>query len=606
MMEFEGIHLMTKRSMTGLLAATLCFQLLGAVDTEKRPDGLQILSADYIGAWKEFYPTQALANGDQDAAARFETLSSKRIEMWLRINRETLARLDELGPPADFSDRVDRKILRRTLRMEMNRWSETCGEGRRPAWVTGIISQALTHVLVRRQFSQAERRRAMIQRLRGILRMCREARSILCAGSTDETHRSISGLRRAARFFRDGLPAWSEGGTGNPGIDLPAPLCKETAAAVDALADYMEDHLLPRCRATAFMGREAYDRSLRLYTGLDISSGQLASRAREEIRRVRHRILALARGYVAGKYPDKPLPEDADKLVTVAMTDMEANRESNQEDFLQRFLGLIDRAEAFVVHKKLAPVPSQRTLVTALSPPHFAGAAVGGVYPAGPFDPSADTLFYLPTVSDRADPSTRDGFYRSFNNHFNTMIITHEIVPGHYLQLKMAAAHPRPVRALFGGDLFAEGWASLCEEITLDHGWDGNHPLTRLAHLRKRLENAVRAYVSVRVHCDGWEKNRVTDFAVNTGWLPPQFALNLWQRVMTSPLQLTSYFLGYTAFADAYRAEQVRRGDSFSVMNFSRRVLAAGSVPIDLLPDLLHPGDDGLHDNPSDMNTHDR
>jgi hypothetical protein len=41
-----------------------------------------------------------------------------------------------------------------------------------------------------------------------------------------------------------------------------------------------------------------------------------------------------------------------------------------------------------------------------------------------------------------ANRAARDGFYRSFNTAFNTMIISHEIYLGHYLQLKAAAGHP--------------------------------------------------------------------------------------------------------------------------------------------------------------------
>ena len=102
------------------------------------------------------------------------------------------------------------------------------------------------------------------------------------------------------------------------------------------------------------------------------------------------------------------------------------------------------------------------------------------------------------------------------------MIITHEIYPGHYLQLKAAASHPSRIRSLFAGDDFTEGWASFVEQMTLDHGFDGDQPLTRMAHLRKRLENAVRAYVSVQVHCRGWGAEELGAFAVETGLLPPQ------------------------------------------------------------------------------------
>ena len=45
-------------------------------------------------------------------------------------------------------------------------------------------------------------------------------------------------------------------------------------------------------------------------------------------------------------------------------------------------------------------------------------------------------------ATNDAPAAASEGFYRSFNSHFNTMIITHEIYPGHYLQLKAAARHP--------------------------------------------------------------------------------------------------------------------------------------------------------------------
>lgn len=86
----------------------------------------------------------------------------------------------------------------------------------------------------------------------------------------------------------------------------------------------------------------------------------------------------------------------------------------------------------------------------------------------------------------------------------------------------------------------------------LDAGWAGNAPLTRLAHLRKRLENATRAYVSVQVNMAGWEEEAVIKFAREEGLLAPQFATNLWQRVVNSPLQITDYFTGYRQFKILY------------------------------------------------------
>jgi uncharacterized protein (DUF885 family) len=42
------------------------------------------------------------------------------------------------------------------------------------------------------------------------------------------------------------------------------------------------------------------------------------------------------------------------------------------------------------------------------------------------------------------------------------MITPHEMIPGHYLQLKLAARHPSKVRALFGDGIYIEGWRRSC------------------------------------------------------------------------------------------------------------------------------------------------
>jgi len=132
-----------------------------------------------------------------------------------------------------------------------------------------------------------------------------------------------------------------------------------------------------------------------------------------------------------------------------------------------------------------------------------------------------------------------------------------------------------------------EGWGTFCEELALDAGWMNGNRLTRLAHLRKRMENAVRAYVSVMVHCEGWDQETLAAFAVEKGKLPPQFATNLWSRVMNSPMQITTYYLGSRGFRELYQAEQDRLGSNFKLRDFCDNILKAGAVPIHKLPQLL-------------------
>jgi len=159
--------------------------------------------------------------------------------------------------------------------------------------------------------------------------------------------------------------------------------------------------------------------------------------------------------------------------------------------------------------------------------------------------------------------------------------VIHELYPGHYMQLKISRETPHPIRMLFPYGIYIEGWATFTEKVVLDAGWESGNHLTLLAHLRKRLENANRAYTSVQVHCNGWNKEQVLKFSTETSLLAPQFAKSLWGRITNSPMQLTSYFLGGAQFTELLATEKNRLGNRFNLKLFMDTVMKAGPIPID-------------------------
>ncbi len=167
------------------------------------------------------------------------------------------------------------------------------------------------------------------------------------------------------------------------------------------------------------------------------------------------------------------------------------------------------------------------------------------------------------------------------------MIVIHELYPGHYTQLKISRETPHAVRLLFPYGIYIEGWATLTERILLDEGWEKGNHLTLLAHLRKRLENANRSYTSVQVHCNGWNQQQVLEFSTATALLAPQFAKSLWGRIMRSPMQLTSYFLGAAEFTEVLEFEKERLGTDFNLKLFMDIVMKAGAIPIDEFYDIF-------------------
>jgi uncharacterized protein (DUF885 family) len=227
------------------------------------------------------------------------------------------------------------------------------------------------------------------------------------------------------------------------------------------------------------------------------------------------------------------------------------------------------------------------TLRVDRSPGFFVGQSVGGVYAAGPYAPDAQTLWFLPTPPDSASLEERDAFFRDFNHHFNVMITPHEILPGHYLQLKVAAHHPRRVRALFPDGVYVEGWGTFCERLMLDLGWGG--PLDRLAHLKKQMENIARTIVDIRVHTQEMSREEVVRFVKGEALQDDQFASNMWTRAITTPTQITTYFLGYRRVRRLYEDVKAARGADFRLRDFLDAMLAMGPVPVERYRERLLP-----------------
>ncbi len=336
------------------------------------------------------------------------------------------------------------------------------------------------------------------------------------------------------------------------------------------------------------LGGDTYEAELRRYYDMEITPEEVADRALAEIRTVRGLMAETSAGYWAEVRGSEARPDDDEALIRWALGEMEEDRASTQQESLELFTRFADEAEAFVRDAGIATLPPERTLEIVLTPASAGPAQrIGFVDPAPPFDDTAYTVLSIPTIEDTFPAREKEDFYRSFNNHFNKAIIVHELFPGHYMQAKIASRNPRQARIFFPYEPYIEGWATLVEKIALDAGWDDHDPLTYLAHLRKRLENANRAYTSVQVHCFGWTEDQVLRFSEEESLLAPQFARSLWGRLRQSPMQMTSYFMGADRLTRILDAEKARLGEDFDVRAFNDAILRAGPVPFDLIPEVL-------------------
>ncbi|RBP53570.1 DUF885 family protein [Arenicella xantha] len=583
---------------SGLLCLVLIFSFTTANSSTSVPANAsgQNLVDSYIEAWTEFYPSSAFAYGDVSSATSFETFTELSKNQWLAFNKMTVSQTQALLDTDSINQslRIDLQILLAQAENELADWSEDQPLTEQPQWYAEQISQALTSLLIRDQLPAQQRSAALVARLIGIQQLCDTGIQQLSGGNALRTETAIRTLKGTREFYAGNLRTltadWPQASNTPDDADSIGNNIDLTVNAIERLEGHLRDKILPKAGSSAAIGVAHYTAKLARRTSGKYTPSVLLAEAGKEMQDVRALMTLQAQRWL------KSLPNNSLKTVTIsgspeqilaaAIDAMEQDREDNSADFLASFRTLTYAAERFVEQHQLATIPKPTTLTIALSPTHFSGAAVGGVYPTGPFSPQADTIFYVPSVSDSAPIEAKDGFYRSFNTHFNTMIMSHEMFPGHYLQYKVAVTQAPAVRSLFANGSYVEGWGSFSEELMLDAGWADDAPLTRLAHLRKRLENATRAYVSVQVNTAQWGESQVLSFARDEGLLAPQFAKNLWQRVVNSPMQITDYFTGAQQFRRLFVEHKASSPDA-QTKPWVDAVLQAGPVPPVMLEPLL-------------------
>jgi uncharacterized protein (DUF885 family) len=428
-------------------------------------------------------------------------------------------------------------------------------------------------LLVRDDAPEAQRRAAAVARAEQIPRLAAQAREALAATpgrlvSKDLTAIAARQARASSEFYRGGFVEAVGGAKG------AVPAAERAAAALEQLAAFLEERA-KTASGNPRLGSD-YAEAFRIATGVTTPLDRVLEEAQAALRAKTAEAAAYGRG-VWGQFFQDPVPTLDREVLARFFARVAEDRASTIEEFVQDYRDQIAALEKLLREKDVVTLP-ETTLWTGASPAFFVGQSVGGVYPAGPWSPEAKTLFYVPAPSPSATPAEKDAFFRDFNHHFNVMITPHEIFPGHYLQFKRAAQSSRKARALFADGVTAEGWGTFCERLLLDLGWGG--PLDRMAHYKKQLENVARAIVDIRVHTKGVERDEVLRFVREEALQQEQFARNMWMRSISTPTQITTYWLGERELRALYEDYQVFRGKEFRLRDFMDRVMAMGPVPV--------------------------
>jgi uncharacterized protein (DUF885 family) len=536
------------------------------------------LADEYLDAYFAMFPTRATEAGRHDFDEALEDFSPERRAAWIAINRDTQAKCAKLlrDPKLSLDERLDLEALRAQVERELHAETVLHRAARDPLHWSSTIANATVFLLVRDDLPLAERQQRARARARLLPRFAEQARDNFRAAKRNEVAADLCRiaarqLRASALFYKSGFAsgvggspeAAAEGGTAAASLD-------SVAVDLESLADFATGS--PRLRAD-------YAATFRLGTGVDEPVPGLLERALTDLAAKKHEAAEYGRTVWSELLPDEARPTDDVALVKRLFERVASDRDSNVEQYFEQWQSNVREVEAFVRAKRIITLPDPLTLIVDRSPAFFVGQSVGGVYASGPYAPEAKTILFLPMPADNASDEQREAFFRDFNRGFNRMIVPHELIPGHYVQLKFAARHPHKIRAVFADPIYVEGWGTFCERLLLDEGWGG--PLPRLAHLKKQLENIARTIVDIRVHTQDVSREEVIRFAKEEALQDEQFAANMWTRTITSSPQITTYYLGYAKVREVYDAARAAAGERFELRPFMDGMMELGPVRLE-------------------------
>ncbi|MDJ0523458.1 MAG: DUF885 family protein [Planctomycetota bacterium] len=171
---------------------------------------------------------------------------------------------------------------------------------------------------------------------------------------------------------------------------------------------------------------------------------------------------------------------------------------------------------------------------------------------------------------------------RGNNEHFTRIVTPHELIPGHHLQLFMAARH-RAYRKLFRTPFFVEGWALHWEMLFYDLGWHRG-PEDRIGMLFWRMHRCARILVTLRFHLGQMTPEEMVAFLRDRVGFEKEGARGEVRRYISGaygPLYQVAYMIGGLQLR-ALHHELVGNG-TWTNRAFHDAVLREGSIPLAMI-----------------------
>ena len=164
----------------------------------------------------------------------------------------------------------------------------------------------------------------------------------------------------------------------------------------------------------------------------------------------------------------------------------------------------------------------------------------------------------------------------------------HEGAPGHHFQIALAQELPNVAKfRRFGGyGAYNEGWGLYSEGLGKEMGFYEN-PYSEFGMYSTQLWRAVRLVTDTGIHSKRWTREQAIQYFLDNALLSKRDATKEVERYVNWPGQATSYMIGQLKILELRDKARQALGDRFDIREFHAVVLENGSVPLDVLEQLV-------------------
>ena len=542
------------------------------------------------------YPVHATDAGNHEHDDRWPDLTdagARERVAFLHDARRGLETLDAATLSRD--EAIDRRVLLTQIDAMRFDEEELDDLGWNAVVYTYLLGGGLFSLLSREFAPLPERLRSAAGRMEALPATLDAARANLTSGrgravSRFHVQKAIETMPGVAELSRTaaGMAAELDDAELRTRVERAA---EAAATAVDSYTAWLRDELLPGATGDFRLGRDLYERKFRHALKSTTTPDELEARATAAYDTVRAEMLRIARDLWPTLIGEEAPPADTDALIRRVLDEI-ANEHPRAEELLDFSRAEVARIEEFVLQRDLIGLADD-PLDIIWTPPFLRAFGGAMLIPPGPLDRGQKSFFAITPPPEDWAPEQVESKLREDNARSLRILVIHEAVPGHYLQLAWSNRCDSLPRAVFGSGVFAEGWAVYVTQVMMDVGYGAEDPALLLAHWKYFLRAVTNTLMDIRIHArePGMTEEEAMSLMVEGGFQERSEAAEKWNRARLSSTQLCEYFLGSAEMTDLEH-EARRRADAdgteFVWRPFLESVLSHGTPPTPVIRDILY------------------